>query len=210
MSWAKPIKWVNHCGKVVTQLLDPHFERKHKLTHAAAKACFRLIKEEESGKKMLKCSLCNKVYKNLSHHLLNSHILKRPSAESHRYRTEAKRTVEDTLDFYSEGSQNTKQVTKNIGEEQVNERSQLLNRFVKWCKNPIHCAIHEDAAAHCVRLLKLWGKMRSCKNTFADITRANLESAVCEMMKYPKSSTLRTYPPQFLVAAEVPQNGGIL
>ena len=71
MSWAKPIKWVNHCGKVVTQLLDRHFERKHKLTHAAAKACFRLIKEEESGKKMLKCSLCNKVYKNLSH-LLNS------------------------------------------------------------------------------------------------------------------------------------------
>ena len=82
MSWAKPIKWVNHCGKVVTQLLDRHFERKHNLTHAAAKACFRLIKEEESGKKMLKCSLCEKVYKNLSHHLLNSHILKRPSADS--------------------------------------------------------------------------------------------------------------------------------
>ena len=91
------------CGKVVTQPLDQHFERKHKLTHAAAKVCFRLIKEEESGKKMLKCSLSNKVYKNLTHHLLNNHGLMPSSAESHQIWTEAKHTVEDTMDFYSEG-----------------------------------------------------------------------------------------------------------
>ena len=76
------------------------------------------------------------------------------------------------------------------------------------CK-PIHFAIHEDAAVHCVGLLKLWGKMGSCKDTFAEITRANLESEVCEMMKYTNPSTLRTYP-QYLLAAEVPQNRGIL
>ena len=73
MSWAKHIQWVNQagsklyacdiCGKDITQRLGRHFERKHKLTHAAAKARFCLIKEEESGKKMLKCSLCNIVYK---------------------------------------------------------------------------------------------------------------------------------------------------
>ena len=141
------------CGQVVANQLDGHFERKHKLTHAAAKACFCLIKDEESGKNMLKCSLCNKVYKNLSHHLLNSHRLKPSSAKSHQVRTEAKHTVLDTMDFYSEGSQN--KLLKNIGEEQVIERSQLLNRFVKWCANPIHCAIHEDAAGYCVGLLKV-------------------------------------------------------
>ena len=85
----------------------------HKLSHAAAKACFRLIKAGESGKKMLECSLCNKVYKNLAHHLLNSHGLRHSSAKSHQVRTEAKQhTVEDTVDFYSEEGQNTKQVIK--------------------------------------------------------------------------------------------------
>ena len=49
----------------------------------------------------------------------------------------------------------------------------------------------------------------AAKTLFADITRANLGSVVCEMMKYTNPSTLRTYP-KYIVAAEVPQNGGIL
>ena len=35
--------------------------------------------------------------------------------------------------------------------------------------------------------------MGSCKTILADITKANLESAVCEMMKDTNRSTLRTY-----------------
>ena len=45
--------------------------------------------------------------------------------------------------------------------------------------------------------------MASCKTTLADITRSNLETAVCEMMKDTNPSTLRTYP-YYSVAAQVP------
>ena len=69
----------------------------------------------------------------------------------------------------------------------------MLNRFVKWCSIPARCKSPEAAAAHHVRLLKIWDKMGSGNTTLSDITRANLETAVTEMMKDTNRSTLRTY-----------------
>ena len=137
-------------GKVVSDRLDRHFTRVHKLTPATAQARFGLVKSAESSKSMQRCTLCNKVFRKLGDHLFNVHGLQYSSEESHRVRGQAyKYSLEDNLDHFTEGARSLQPISKKTkADNQVHELSQTLNRFVKWCSNPARFETREAAAAY--------------------------------------------------------------